>query len=171
MKNHRLGRWVPFFSGYPILPDRYLSGIRSGTRRRSARWGISSPPYPFGIPSHGFPPFPSVIYRICWDSIRILQPFPRSKGRRVIPHGGACPPLLFRRENRRVSRGFRCPSPATFFRLFLSPFTGCHPVNLPFSVPHPFPCAGRLRSHLWSLAVCFRVLNACRQRSPESELP
>ena len=28
---------------------RYFSGIRSGTRRRSARWGISSPPYPFGM--------------------------------------------------------------------------------------------------------------------------
>ena len=37
------------FSGYPIIPARYFSGIRSGTRRRSARWGISSPPYPFGM--------------------------------------------------------------------------------------------------------------------------
>ena len=118
MKNHRLGRWVPFFSGYPIIPARYFSGIRSGTRRRSARWGISSPPYQFGMPSYGFPAFPSVIYRICLNSIRNLQSFPRSKGRRAIPHGGACPPLLFRRKNRRVSRGFRCPSPSAFFPAF-----------------------------------------------------
>ena len=68
--------------------------------------------------SHGCPSFPSVIYRICWNSIRAPQSFPRSKGRRAIPHGGACPPLLFRRKNRRVSRDFRCPSPSAFFPAF-----------------------------------------------------
>ena len=68
--------------------------------------------------SHGCPSFPSVIYRICWNSIRDLQSFPRSKGRRATPHGGACPPLLFRRKNRRVSRDFRCPSPSAFFPAF-----------------------------------------------------
>ena len=108
------------FSGYPIIPARYFSGIRSGTRRRSARWGISSPPYPFGMPSYGFPAFPSVIYRICLNSIRNLQSFPRSKGRRAIPHGGACPPPVSP-EKQAGEQRLPLSFPSAFFPAFLSP--------------------------------------------------
>lgn len=107
--------------------------------------------------SHGCPSFPSVIYRICWNSIRAPQSFPRSKGRRAIPHGGACPPLLFRRKNRRVSRGFRCPSPSAFFPAFSFAFHSAPSCQSSFFRSASVSLRGQVAVPLGILAGVFSV--------------